>query len=306
MTVPTTNVTTTTTPALPLKALSLQPAVATPRRVKPIEVKKIDLLCDHHTSADATANTQENAENVKQVDGPAKSSDTTFKATPSTSGTAGKTKKRGRPQKNRPKKKTEKSTKTDATAETPQQAPEAMPEATPQVVNKTTPQKEGQEEYEDPVIPEPSLPTPPPDMVVAKVGQYSAEEIVKAPTKRRAADPTFPNVGEPLPKTPTDCPAFTPKETPLVALNPKKNAKKDRKGKEKEKEKPMKSFTEPTQAEKIKFENEERRTHAIESLLSKWSEPSKTVSHAPQDVDDDGMWGKLLVNRVKKIKDQEV
>ena len=68
----------------------------------------------------------------------------------------------------------------------------------------------------------------------------------------------------------------------------------------------MKSFKEPTQAEKMKFENEERRTHVIESLLSKWSEPSKTVSHAPQDFDDDGMWGKLLVNRVKKIKDPEV
>ena len=68
----------------------------------------------------------------------------------------------------------------------------------------------------------------------------------------------------------------------------------------------MKSFNEPTQAEKMKFENEERCTHAIESLLSKWSEPSKTVSHAPQDVEDDGMWGKLLVNRVKKIKNPEV
>ena len=30
------------------------------------------------------------------------------------------------------------------------------------------------------------------------------------------------------------------------------------------------------------------------------------MSHAPQDVDDDGKWGKLLVNRVKTIKDQEV
>ena len=129
---------------------------------------------------------------------------------------------------------------------------------------------------------------------------------MKTPTKRCAADPAVPNVGEPLPKTPTGRPAFTPKETPLVALNPKKKAKKDRKGKEKEKEKPMKSFKEPTQAEKMKFENEERRTHAIESLLSKLSEPSKTVSQAPQDVDDDGMWGKLLVNRVKKIKDPEV
>ena len=56
----------------------------------------------------------------------------------------------------------------------------------------------------------------------------------------------------------------------------------------------------------MKFENEERRTHAIESLLSKWSEPRQTVSHAPQDVDDDGMWGKLLVNLVKTIEDQEV
>ena len=143
-------------------------------------------------------------------------------------------------------------------------------------------------------------------MVVAKVGQYSAEEIVKTPTKRCAADPAIPNVGEPLPKTPTGRPAFTPKETPLVALNPKKKAKKDRKGKEKEKEKLMKSFKKPTQAEKMKFENEERRTHATESLLSKWSETSKTMSQAPQDVDDDGMWGKLLVNRVKKIKDPEV
>ena len=119
---------------------------------------------------------------------------------------------------------------------------------------------------------------------------------MKTPTKRRAADPAVPNVGEPLPKTPTGRAAFTPKETPLVALNPKKNAKKDRKGKEKEKEKPMKSFKEPTQAEKMKFENEERHTHAIESLLSKWSEPSKTATPTPQDVDDNGMWGKLLVN----------
>ena len=68
----------------------------------------------------------------------------------------------------------------------------------------------------------------------------------------------------------------------------------------------MKSFKEPTQAEKMKFENEERRTLAIENLLSKWSEPSKTLSHAPHDVDDEGMRGKLLVNRVKTIKDQEV
>ena len=120
--------------------------------------------------ADATANTHVNAENVGQVDGPAKSSDTTLKVTPSTSGTAGKKKKRGRPKKNPPKKKTERSTKTDTTAKTPQQAPEATPQETPWVVNETTPQKEGQEEYEDPVIPEPSSPTPPPDMVVAKVG----------------------------------------------------------------------------------------------------------------------------------------
>ena len=107
---------------------------------------------------------------------------------------------------------------------------------------------------------------------------------------------------------PMGCPAFTLKETTLVALNPKTKTNKDRKGKEKEKEKekPMKSFKEPTQAEKMKFENEERGTHVIESLLSKWSEPSKTMSHAPQDVDDDGTWGKLLVNRVKKIKDPEV
>ena len=85
-----------------------------------------------------------------------------------------------------------------------------------------------------------------------------------------------------------ECPAFTLKETTLVALNPKTKTNKDRKGKEKEKEKekPMKSFKEPTQAEKMKFENEERGTHAIESLLSKWSEPSKTMSHAPQDVDE--------------------
>ena len=68
----------------------------------------------------------------------------------------------------------------------------------------------------------------------------------------------------------------------------------------------MRSFKEPTQAEKIKYDNEERHTQAIESLLSKWTEPSKTATPAPQDVDDDGMWGQLLVNRVKKCKDQEV
>ena len=38
---------------------------------------------------------------------------------------------------------------------------------------------------------------------------------------------------------PTARPAFTPKETPLVVLNPKKKAKKDCKGKEKEKETPF-------------------------------------------------------------------
>ena len=300
VTVPTTTITTTTTPALPLEALGLQPAVATPRRVEPLEVKKVTRSATTTPPADATASTHEN---VGQVDGPAKSTDTTLKVTPSTSGTAGKKKKRGRPKKNPPKKKTDTSTKTDATAETPQQAPEVTPQETPQVVNETTPQKE---EYDDPVIPEPSSPPPPPDMVVAKVGQYSAEEIVKTPTKRRAADPAVPHVGEPLPKTPTGRPAFTPKETPLVALNPKKKAKKDRKGKEKEKETPVRSYKEPTQAEKMQYDNEERRTQAIESLLSKWTEPSKTATPAPQDIDDDGMWGQLLVNRVKKIKDQEV
>ena len=176
-----------------------------------------------------------------------------------------------------------------------------MPQETQQVVNETTPQKEGQEEYEDPVIPEPSSPPPPSDMVVEKVAQYSAEELVKTATKRCSADPAVQNVGEVLPKTPMGLPAFTPKETPLVALNPKKKAKKDRKGNEKEK--PMRFFKEPTQAEKMKFENEERLTHAIENLLPKWSEPSKTVSHSPQDVDYHGMWGKLLkLLRTKRLK----
>ena len=68
----------------------------------------------------------------------------------------------------------------------------------------------------------------------------------------------------------------------------------------------MKAFKEATQAEKLRFETEERRTHAIEKLLSKWAEPSKTATPAQQDVNDDGMWGKLLVNRVKTIKGQEV
>ena len=68
----------------------------------------------------------------------------------------------------------------------------------------------------------------------------------------------------------------------------------------------MKAFKEPTQAEKLKFETEERRTHAIENLLSKWAKPSKTATPAQQDTDDDGMWGKLLVNRIKTIKDPEV
>ena len=95
MTLPTTTVTTTTTPALPLEALGLQPAVATPRRVEPMEVKKVTRTATTTTPpADAPANRQENVENVGQVDGPAKSSDTTLKVTPSTSGTAGKTPKR--------------------------------------------------------------------------------------------------------------------------------------------------------------------------------------------------------------------
>ena len=68
----------------------------------------------------------------------------------------------------------------------------------------------------------------------------------------------------------------------------------------------MKAFKEPTQAEKLNFETEVRRTHAIENLLSKWAEPSKTATPAQQDVDIDGMWGKLLVNRVKTIKAPEV
>ena len=91
----TVTVPTTTTPALPLEALGLQPAVATPRRVEPMEVKKVTRSATTTPPADATASTHENAENVGQVDGPAKSSDTTLKVTPSTSGTAGKQKKRG-------------------------------------------------------------------------------------------------------------------------------------------------------------------------------------------------------------------
>ena len=102
VTVPTITVTTTTTPALPPEALGLQPAVATPRGVEPMEVKKVTRSATTTLPADATANTQENVENVGQVDGPAKSSDTTLKVTPSTSGTAGKKKKRGRPKKNPP------------------------------------------------------------------------------------------------------------------------------------------------------------------------------------------------------------
>ena len=68
----------------------------------------------------------------------------------------------------------------------------------------------------------------------------------------------------------------------------------------------MKAFKEPTQAEKFKFETEERRIHVIENLLSKWPEPSKTATPAQQDIDDAGMWGKLLLNGVKTIKDPEV
>ena len=90
VTVLTTTVTTTTTPALPLEALGLQPAVATQRRVEPMEVKKVTRSATTTPPADATASTHENAENVGQVDGPTKSSDTTLKMTPSTSGTAGK------------------------------------------------------------------------------------------------------------------------------------------------------------------------------------------------------------------------
>ena len=77
VTVPTTTVTTTTMPALPLEALGLQPA--TPRRVEAMEVKKVTGSATTTPPADTTANTHENAENVGQVDGPAKSSDTTLK-----------------------------------------------------------------------------------------------------------------------------------------------------------------------------------------------------------------------------------
>ena len=141
----TTTVATNTTRALPLEAFGLQPDVTTPRRVEPMELeklrKKVTRPPPHRLPTQLLIN-----KNVGQVDGPAKSSDTTPAVTLSTSGAAGKKKKRGRPKKNPPKKKTAKSAKTDATAETPRQAPEATPQETLQVVNETTPQKEGQEE----------------------------------------------------------------------------------------------------------------------------------------------------------------
>ena len=177
MTVPTTTITTTTTPALPLAALGRCCNPASRRAYGSGEaLKENDALRDHHNTT-CRSNCQYIRRQQRQSGGWARQvscSDTVdFRS-------CGQKKRRGRPKKNPQKKTIAKSAKSDATAETPQQAPEETPEDTPQVVvNKTTPQKEGQEENKDPVIPEPSSPPPPADMVVAKVGQYSAADLVK-------------------------------------------------------------------------------------------------------------------------------
>ena len=160
-------------------------------------------------------------------------------------------------------------------------------------------------------------------MNISKVGQASAAEVeigalaawawaapsafartptkTKTPVKRKAAD-RYANIYTDSEEeanfetqSKTGRLTFTPKKTPLVNLTPE-NTSKQKKKKPKPKFKPKKSDTSDTDS--YRREAEERRMKAIEDMAKSWNE---LVVKSPVM-----LWAKLLVRRIKQIKDEDM
>ena len=186
---------------------------------------------------------------------------------------------------------------------------------------------------EGPDVNESSSPIPPSDMNISKVGQPSAAEVEnvalaaaaaaaaavastsalsalartptkrKSPVKRKAAD-RFANIytdsedeANCETQSKTGRLTFTLKKTPLVNLKPEKTSKQKKK-RPKPKSKSKKSDTSDTDS--YRREVEERRRKTIEDMAKSWSEP---VIKSP---DDDKLWAKMLVRRIKQRKDEDM
>ena len=103
---------------------------------------------------------------------------------------------------------------------------------------------------------------------------------------------------------------FTPKKTPLINLTPEKTSKQKKK---KTKSKSKKSDASDTDG--YRREVEERRTKAIEDMAKSFSDPVAKSPIMPtpmpaavivEELDDDKLWAKSLVRRIKQIKDEDM
>ena len=138
----------------------------------------------------------------------------------------------------------------------------------------------------------------------------------KTPVKRKAADryaniyTNSENEANRETQSKTGRLTFTPKKTPLVNLTPEKTSKQKKK---KTKSKSKKSDTSDTDG--YRREVEERRTKAIEDMAKSFSDPvaKSPVMPTPmlaavvvEELDYDKLWAKLLVRRIKQIKDEDM
>ena len=288
-----------------------------------------------------------------QLDGPntprkePKPTPTPESAVASTSGVGvAKKKKRGRP------KKTPKAPK--STEVTPQKSDTSTVEGgkEPSKPEQTTPTTTTAPSADAPVdqdtnVNESSLPIPPSDMNISKVGQASAAQIeiaalasaavaasesvastsaasalartptkTKTPVKRKAAE-RYANIytdsedeANRETQSKTGRLTFTPKKTPLVNLTPEKKSKQKKK-----KPKPKSKKSDASDTDSYRREVEERRTKAIEDMAKSFSDllakspvmPTPTPAAViVAELDDDKLWAKLLVRRIKQIKDEDM
>ena len=103
---------------------------------------------------------------------------------------------------------------------------------------------------------------------------------------------------------------FTPKKTPLVNLMPENKSKQKKK-----KPKPKSKKSDAADTDSYRREVEERRTKAIEDMAKSFSDqlakspvmPTPTPAAViVEELDDDKLWAKLLVRRIKQIKDEDM
>ena len=191
---------------------------------------------------------------------------------------------------------------------------------------------------QDPDVNESSSPIPLSDMNISKVGQASAAQIeiaalasagvaasesvvststkTKTPVKRKAAE-RYANIytdsedeANRETQSKTGRLTFTPKKTPLVNLTPEKKSKQKKK-----KPKPKSKKSDASDTDSYRREVEERRTKAIEDMAKSFSDPlaKSPVMPTPtpgavlvEELDDDKLWAKLLVRRIKQIKDEDM